>query len=104
MTDINQFITNKTNKNQVNEAQASTVRRMRELNKKLDAKYYNNNLDAFGNGLFLNALVLYQYNDFLRVGVVTGFDHERGTVYIESDIENDIEKKCNHVVNISVLK
>ena len=104
MTDINQFITNKTNKNQVNEAQASTVRRMRELNKKLDAKYYNNNLDAFGNGLFLNALVLYQYNDFLRVGVITGIDHERGTVYIESDIENDIEKKCNHVVNISVLK
>ena len=41
MTDINQFITNKS---QVNEAQASTVKRMRELNKKLDIWFKQNQI------------------------------------------------------------
>lgn len=75
----------------INEAsQTSQMNHVNKLNKKLDSPWRPTDdviFDAMGNILNINDVVLFQYDDFSRFGVITGLgaDLGNGVVRIQHD-------------------
>lgn len=90
----------------INEAsQIAQMGRAKILNKKLDSPNKSTDnviFDAMGNTLDVNDIVLLQYDDFIRFGVVIGF--EKNSYYTGVKIHHDMgeeEKLGKQLIKIN---